>query len=159
MMTISYAMYTFPWLVIVFRNLREGKLLSSSTYTYTLIWLTFWMLIPPLTLTFSINDSEVHAVRYMDTQFRFWIANLVVGYGLLLIIYRKRLSIALSVIGIGFVGAVIMELPLYLFGIRPTGILFILFEGFFLLNQGVPYVFLVTDKVIPKLSSWIAAQY
>lgn len=42
-----------------------------------------------------------------------------------------------------------MELPLYLFGIRPTGILFILFEGIFLLNQGVPYVFLTIDKVIP----------
>lgn len=153
MMTISYALYTFPWLVIVFGNLREGKLISKDTLKYTLIWFVFWLLIPPLSFLLPIDDTPVQAVRYMDSQFPYWILNLAVGYSLLLIVYRKRLSTALSVIGVGFLGAVVMELPLYLFGIRPTGILFILFEGFFLLNQGVPYIFLVIDKVVPRLQT------
>lgn len=149
MMTISYALYTFPWLVIVFRNLRKGVLFSPSTFGYTATWFVFWLLIPPLSYVLPINDTPVEAVRYMDTQFPYWIANLVFGYSLLFIIYRKRLSTAISVLGIGFIGAIIMELPLYLFKIRPTGLLFILFEGFFLLNQGAPYIFITIDKIIP----------
>lgn len=153
MMTISYALYTFPWLVIVFRNLRQGKLISRTTLGYSSLWFGFWLLVPLLSFVLPIDDTLVEAVRYMDTQFPFWIANLIIGYSLLFIVYRKSLIKALSVIGVGFVGAVIMELPLYLSGIRPTGILFILFEGIFLLNQGVPYVFLVIDKFIPWIQN------
>lgn len=153
MMTVSYALYTFPWLVIVFRNLREGRLISRATLGYTGVWLTFWMLVPLFSITLPIDDTPVRAVRYMNTQFPYWIANLAVGYSLLLIVYKKELWKAWSVIGVGFIGAVIMELPLYLYGIRPTGILFILFEGIFLLNQGVPYVFMTIDKLVPWLQT------
>lgn len=151
MMTISYALFTFPWLLIVFKNLRRKTLLSKEVIKYTLIWMVMWFSTPLLSILLSLNDTPVETVRYMNSQFPVWIANLFVGYGLLLIIYRKNLGLVLRILAVGIVGALIMELPLYLFKIRPTGFLFVIFEGFFLLNQGVPYLFLTVDKVIPAL--------
>jgi hypothetical protein len=149
MMTISYALYTFPWLYIVFRNLRKGTLFSKEVLRYTVIWVAAWFLTPLLSILLSINDTPVQAVRYMNSQFTGWIINLIIGYGLLAVVYRKNLAWVAYLLGIGVLGAFIMEIPLYAFGIRPTGILFIIFEGFFLLNQGVPYLFLTVDKIIP----------
>lgn len=151
MMTISYALFTFPWLFIVFRNLRQGKLFSKEVVKYTLIWVSMWFLTPLLSALLSINDTPVEAVRYMNSQFPVWIINLFIGYGLLLVVYRNNLALVGRILGIGVLGALIMELPLYLFRIRPTGILFVIFEGFFLLNQGVPYLFLTFDKIIPAV--------
>lgn len=149
MMTISYALFTFPWLLIVFRQMRRGTLFSREAVKYTFLWVGLWFLIPLLSFYVGLDDTPVQAVRHMDSQFPFWIVNLFVGYGLLLIIYRKNLALVLRIFILGIIGALIMELPLYLFGIRPTGILFLIFEGFFLLNQGVPYLFIAVDKIIP----------
>jgi hypothetical protein len=151
MMTISYALYAFPWLYIVFRNLRKGTLFSKEVLKYTVVWVAAWFMVPLLSILFGIDDTPVQAVRYMNSQFTGWIINLCIGYGLLAIIYRKNLTRVAYLLGIGALGAFIMEVPLYVFGIRPTGILFIIFEGFFLLNQGVPYLFLTVDKVIPAV--------
>ncbi len=151
MMTISYALFTFPWLLIVFRNLRQGTLFSKEALKYTFLWVGLWFLTPLLSFLLIFDETTVEAVRHMDSQFPFWILNLFIGYGLLLIIYRKNLALVLRILILGVVGALIMELPLYLFGIRPTGILFVVFEGFFLLNQGVPYLFITVDKIIPAL--------
>lgn len=151
MMTISYALYAFPWLYIVFRNLRKGTLFSKEVLKYTVVWVAAWFLVPLLSILLGIDDTPVQAVRYMNSQFSGWIINLLIGYGLLAIVYRKNLTRVAYLLGIGALGAFIMEVPLYLFGIRPTGILFIIFEGLFLLNQGVPYLFLTVDKVIPAV--------
>lgn len=151
MMTISYALFTFPWLFIVFRNLRKGTLFSKEVLKYTIIWVCMWFLTPPLSYLLSIDDTRVEAVRYMNSQFTVWIINLFIGYGLLLLVYRKSPGLVLRILCIGVFGAFVMEMPLYLFRIRPTGILFVIFEGFFLLNQGVPYLFLTVDKVLPEL--------
>jgi hypothetical protein len=149
MMTISYALFTFPWLLIMFRQMRRGTLFSREAVKYTFLWVGLWFLIPLLSFHISLDDTPVQAVRHMDSQFPFWIVNLFAGYGLLIIIYRKNLALVLRIFILGIIGALIMELPLYLFGIRPTGILFLIFEGFFLLNQGVPYLFIAVDKIIP----------
>ncbi len=151
MMTISYALYAFPWLYITFRHLREGTLFSKKVIQYTAVWLSFWMLVPLLSFLLPIHDTSVQAVRHMHSQFTGWIVNLIIGYGLLCIVYRKNLGLVLRLLCIGIVGALIMEIPLYVFRIRPTGLLFIIFEGFFLLNQGVPWLFLTVDKVIPGI--------
>jgi hypothetical protein len=151
MMTISYALFTFPWLLMVFNHLRQGTLFSMEALKYTLLWVGLWLLTPLLSFLFMFDDTPVEAVRHMDSQFPYWILNLFIGYGLLLVIYRKNLALVFRIFILGLVGALIMELPLYLFGIRPTGILFVIFEGFFLLNQGVPYLFITIDKVIPAL--------
>ncbi len=151
MMTISYALYAFPWLYIMFRNLRKGTLFSKEVLIYTVVWVAAWFLVPLLSILLGIDDTPVQAVRYMNSQFNGWIINLFIGYGLLAIIYRKNLKLVAYLLGIGALGAFIMEVPLYVFGIRPTGILFIIFEGLFLLNQGVPYLFLTVDKILPAI--------
>lgn len=151
MMTISYAFYAFPWLYITFRHLRAGTLLSKKVFQYTAIWFSFWLLVPLLSFALPIDNTPVQAVRHMHSQFTGWIINLVIGYGLLCIVYRHNLGVVLRLLCIGIAGALIMEIPLYLFKIRPTGLLFIIFEGFFLLNQGVPWLFLTVDKVIPGI--------
>jgi len=149
MMTISYSFYTFPWLWIVFRNLRQGKVLSKQVLQYTLLWLGIWLLVPLLSITVPLDDRKVETVRHMNTQLGFWITNIALGYSLLLIVYRKNLKVVLRLLAIGIIGSLIMELPLYLFRIRPTGLGFLLFEGFILLNQGVPYLYLLADKILP----------
>jgi hypothetical protein len=151
MMTISYALFTFPWLIIMFRHLQQRTLLSTEVMKYTLLWVGMWFMVPLLSFLVGLDDTPVEAVRHMDTQFPYWILNLFIGYGLLFIIYRKTTALVLRIFILGIAGALIMELPLYLFGIRPTGILFVIFEGFFLLNQGIPYLFIAVDKVIPAL--------
>ena len=151
MMTISYTLFTFPWLFIVFKQLRRGSGIPKKIIAYTLLWIGMWFLTPLLSIVLPLDNTPVETVRHMHSQFTSWIVNLFIGYGLLAIVYRKNLTLVLRVLAVGVFGALVMELPLYLFRIRPTGILFVLFEGFFLLNQGVPYLFLLFDKVIPGL--------
>jgi hypothetical protein len=151
MMTISYALYAFPWLAIVLGELRRQQWLSKRVIGYTALWFGSWMTVPLLSAVLPIDDTRVEAVRHMNTQLPFWIINLIVGYGLLLLIYRREFQKVLRIFCVGVVCALIMEIPLYVFRIRPTGIVFLLFEGLILLNQGVPYVFLFLDKVMPDL--------
>lgn len=92
----------------------------------------------------------VEAVRHMQAQIPFMIADVVGGYLILLIVYRKELATVGKVFLIGVAASLIMEIPLYLFQIRPIGIKFLFFEALFLLNQGVPYLFLVYDKLLMK---------
>lgn len=147
MMTISYTLFTFSWLWIMFENVGIKK--RNEIIKYTLFFFGFWLLAPLLSMLLPINNTIVETVRHTGSQI--WLANLIIGYGLLFVVYRKELQTVGRVFLIGIVGTLIMEIPLYLFGVRPTGIGFILFEAVFLLNQGVPYVFLIWDKVLPRL--------
>ena len=148
MMTISYALYTFPWIWIMFENIRRFD--WRETAKYTGLFLFFWFAVPALSFFTSLDDTIVETVRHMDSQILFWVINVIVGYGLLLVVYYKKPSLVLKVFLVGFIGALIMELPLYIFGIRKTGVIFVLFEAIFLLNQGVLYLFLLWDKVLCK---------
>jgi hypothetical protein len=153
MMTISYSLFTFSWLYIAFQSVRNGVLLSGKLIAYTLLWLGIWLCVPLSSLVFHANDASVVAVRHMDSQFVIWLVNPVIGYALLLFVYRKRLRQVGYIALIGLLASLIMELPLYLFRIRQAGFGFLLFEGLFLVNQGVPYLFLVCDKIIPALTT------
>ncbi|HVT12590.1 MAG TPA: hypothetical protein VHE55_10000 [Fimbriimonadaceae bacterium] len=150
MMTISYALYAFPWLWIVFREIRQVRSFSKPTLLWTALWLTFWLLVPAISRALPIDDTPVVAVRYMYSQFPLWLANLVVGYGVLAIFYRHRLRWVGWLFLIGVIGSLVMEMPLYVFHIRPANFLFLLFEGVFLLNQGIPWLFLLTDKLLDR---------
>jgi hypothetical protein len=156
MMTISYALFTFPWLYIVLGEVRKGRLFTRKTLKYTALWLAMWLLVPALSLLIHWNDTAVETVRHIDSQFPWWIGNLLVGYGLIAFVYRRSRIVAAKLLAVGMVGALVMELPLYLFRIRPTGIVFLLFEGFFLLNQGVPYVYLFLDKAVPGIGRLVS---
>jgi hypothetical protein len=149
MMTISYSLFTFSWIWIMFENIK--KINKKEIIKYSLIFLFFWLLIPLFSNILHFNDTLVRTVRHMDTQFFIWIINFIIAYGILLFIYRKELKTVLRIFLIGIVGALIMEIPLLIFNIRPTGINFVIFEAIFLLNQGVPWLFLIYDKILPRV--------
>jgi len=151
MMTVSYALFAFPWLIIVFRQLRQGRLWSRAVLGYTALWATIWFCVPLFSRLVALNDTPVVTVRHMRTQMPGWWLNLALGYALLAIVYRNKLKTVARLFVVGFIGALVMEVPLYLFGIRPTGLAYVVFEGVILLNQGVPFLFLVTDKLVPLL--------
>ncbi|MCR4277909.1 MAG: hypothetical protein NUV85_02720 [Candidatus Berkelbacteria bacterium] len=153
MMTISYSFFAFAWMWIMFHAIRNGRLLTRPVVMLTLAWLACWLLVPLLSKVLPIDDRPVIAVRYMYSQFPLWIANFLMGYALLAVVYRRRLSVVGQLFLVGLIGSIVMEVPLYLFGIRPTSLVFLIFEGVFLLNQGVPWLFLLIDRVWPWLVS------
>lgn len=151
MMTISYSIFAFAWIWIIFECIRKSPVDKKQIVKYTAVYFLFWLLIPLFSIILPINDTIVQAVRHMDTQIVFMVANVVVGYLILLVVYRKELKKVGQVFLIGVAASLIMEVPLTIFHIRPAGLQFLLFEALFLLNQGVPYLFLVWDKLLPKL--------
>lgn len=155
MMTFSYSMFAFGWLWIMFENFFKKNL--KEILQFTLIYFISWMLIPLFSLIIPLNDIQVDTVRYMDTQMIAWSINLIVGYLFLSLIYgtnkfgSKKPKTILYVFVVGCVGAFFMEFPLLIFGIRPTGVFFLLYEVLFMLNQGAPYLYVLYDKILPWL--------
>ena len=153
MMTFSYSMFAFGWMWIMFENFFKKNL--KEILLFTLIYFISWMLIPLLSLIIPLNDTQVDTVRYMDTQMIAWSINLIVGYLFLSLIYGtnkfggKKPKTILYVFVVGCVGAFFMEFPLLIFGIRPTGVFFLLYEVLFMLNQGAPYLYILYDKILP----------
>jgi len=150
MMTISYSLFAFPWIFIMFESISKKKIHWKQIIKFSAVYFLFWILIPLLSGLLNIDNKLVEAVRHMDTQFITIIASVIIGYLLLLVVYRKEPIKVLKVFAVGVAGSLIMELPLFIFKIRPTNIEFIAFEALFLLNQGVPYLFLVWDKFLKK---------
>jgi len=155
MMCISYSMFIFPWLWIVFENFVKKN--RKEILLFTGFFFFAWLLIPFISFWLPINDTIVETVRHMDTQMIVWIVNVIVGYSILTLIYgtnkfgKKNLKFILYVFIIGSLGSFFMEFPLFLTGIRPTGVEFLIFEIFILFNQGAPYLFIAYDIVIPKV--------
>ena len=155
MMTISYSLFAFTWLWIVFENIEKKDL--KEVGLYSALYFCFWMLIPLLSLLLPINDTTVYCVRHMDTQISAWIINVIVGYSILVILYgtniinKKNRKIILYIFLIGCLESFYMEFPLFVSGIRPNNILFLIFEIFFLFNQGTPYLYILWDVIIPIL--------
>ncbi|NHI91086.1 MAG: hypothetical protein EAX96_01200 [Candidatus Lokiarchaeota archaeon] len=164
MMTISYAIFAFGWLWIVFENLTkqdDKNLIKKDLILFTSLYFGFWMLTPFISYWLPINDIIVNTVRHMDTQIIIWIINVLIGYITLIIIYasgkfgQRNLKIIGFVFIIGLAQSFFMEFPLFISGIRPTGIIFLIYEIFFLFNQGAPYLFILYDKILPILNTRI----
>jgi len=155
MMTLSYSLYAFTWLWIMFENIEKRD--KKEILLFTTLFFGLWMTTPLLSLLLPIDNTIVHTVRHMDTQIIAWIANVIIGYSILVIIYgtnlvkSKNLKILGYVFLIGCIESFFMEFPLFITGIRPTNIPFLIYEVFFLFNQGAPYLYILWDKVIPKL--------
>ena len=164
MMTISYAMFAFGWLWIMFENFtrEENKeILKKETILFTSLYFGFWMVTPWISYLLPINDIMVNTVRHMDTQLIIWIVNVIVGYIILSVIYgsgkfgKRNIKIILFVFIIGLAQSFFMEFPLFISGIRPTSIIFLIYEIFFLFNQGAPYLFILYDKILPLIDGKI----
>ncbi len=162
MMCFSYSFFAFGWVWIMFENYDKKNYKEMALYTS--LFFGSWMLIPLLSKLFPINDTEVYTIRYMDTQIIAWIVNVIAGYILFFIIYgsgklRKRdYKLFGYVFLIGFLESLFMVLPLYIFQIRPMGLIYFVFELFFLFNQGTPYLYILQKEVLPFLGKKIRSK-
>ena len=159
MMCISYSMFIFPWLWIVFDNFIKTN--KKEILLLTGFFFFAWLMIPFLSIWLPINDTIVETVRHMDTQIIVWIINVIVGYAILFLIYgtnkfgKKNLKSIAYVFIIGCLGSFFMEFPLFITGIRPTGVPFLIFEILILFNQGAPYLFIAYDILLPKVITFL----
>lgn len=155
MMCITYSLFIFPWLWIMFENFVKKN--RKEILLFTGFLFLAWFMTPILSFLLPINDTIVETVRHMDSQMIVWIVNVIVGYTILSIIYgtnkfgKKNPKYIAYVFIIGCLGSFFMEFPLFITGIRPTGIPFLLFEIIILFNQGAPYLFIIYDIVLPKV--------
>ncbi|MBN1802952.1 MAG: hypothetical protein JW891_15695 [Candidatus Lokiarchaeota archaeon] len=155
MMCMSYSLYAFAWLWIAFENIEKKN--KNELLLFTFLYFAFWMIVPLLSTIVPLYDVSVYTIRHMDSQIIVWIVNVFVGYLLLAIIYgtkyfgKKDLKILLYVLIIGCTESFFMEVPLFIFGIRPNNGWLLLYEIFFLFNQGAPYLYIFWDKILPFL--------
>lgn len=159
MMTFSYAIFAFGWLWIVFENFKKKD--YKEVTLFTSLFFISWIFIPFLSFWIPLNDTPVVTVRHMSSQFILWIVNVIIGYLTLIIIYgtkrfkSKNIRIIYFIFIIGCLESFFMEFPLFITGIRPTGIEFLLYEIIILFNQGAPYLYILYDKVLP----WLINRY
>lgn len=148
MMTVSYAMFAFPWLWIGFRSITQRK--YRRVAALSVVWVACWLSLPLLSQIIPIDDTPVRTVRHMSDVYRGWIIATLLGYALVLYVYRKDLRVVALLFLQGAIGALIMEIPLHLSGIRPFDPGFVLFEAAILLNQAVPFLFVLYDKLLRR---------
>jgi len=159
MMTFSYSMFIFAWIWIMFENYVKRN--YKEILFYTTFFFAAWMITPILSSLLPIDDTIVETVRHMDTQMITWFVNASIGYLILILIYgtnifkSKDWNVILFVFILGCLGSFFMEFPLFITGIRPTGILFLLYELIILFNQGAPYLYILYDKIFPLLNKKI----
>ncbi|WP_457558974.1 hypothetical protein [Candidatus Harpocratesius sp.] len=153
MMTISYSLFAFTWLWIMFeswfsKNIKEIVLYSTLLFGS-------WLITPFFSQLFHINDIPVVSLRHMDTQFTTQIIVVIVGYFLMIILYGTKLfhsfdpKVIFYVFALGCFQAFAMEFPLWLSKIRPSGLNLLLYEIIILTNQGAPYLFIIWNKILP----------
>lgn len=146
MMTISYSLFTFAWIWLTFKYIERKS--YRRLIKYTLIWFSFWIIVPALSFVLDINNTIVHSVRHMNSQYSLWITMTVVSYLILLIIYWKNKQIIPKLFFVGVIAALIMEFPLYVFNIREMGIKILFFDAIFMINQSIPLLYIIYDKVL-----------
>lgn len=155
MMTISYGLFAFTWLWIMFQSWEHKHWKNIAKFSTLL--LGSWLLIPVISNNVQWNDIPVISIRHMESQFYLQITVVVIGYLLMTILYGTTWfkSYDPKVIGfifiVGCFQAFAMEFPLWLFDIRPSGIKLLLYEVVILTNQGTPYLYIIWNKILPAI--------
>ena len=148
MMTISYSLFNFAWVWLMFKYLNDDK--ARYKIKYTALWLASWVLVPLCSMLFNLNETVVHSIRNMESQYPIWISITVVSYLVLFIFSKFNIRLTIKLFIIGFIAAFIMEFPLYLFDIRQMGLDILLFDSVFMINQSIPLlygIFLIFYKI------------
>ena len=82
------------------------------------------------------------------------ISTVIFGY-LLLILLKYNYKTILFIFWVGTMLSFMMESYLLFTRIRPSGYDLLLYDSLILTNQGVPYLFVIFDKIIPKIKDLI----
>ncbi|MHA1718675.1 MAG: hypothetical protein ACTSWX_11835 [Promethearchaeota archaeon] len=155
MMTISYALFAFTWLWIMFESWFSKKF--HDMFLYSSLLFGSWLLIPFISLLIPLNDTMVISLRHMESQFITQIVVVLIGYLLMILLYCTKLfhsfdpKVIFYIFGVGCFQAFAMEFPLWISNIRPSGVDLLIYEVLILTNQGAPYLYIVWDKILPAL--------
>jgi hypothetical protein len=152
MMDVSYAIVAFSWVWIAFerRSVQDVALWTAMLFAG-------WLLVPLASRLSHLNDAPITTIRHMRSQVWLQIVVVVAGY-LLLLALRYDLRTVLYVFWVGCMLTFMMESALLIAQIRPSGLQVLAYETLILTNQGVPYVYVIWDKILPALRKRIAAQ-
>ena len=145
MMDISYGIVAFGWVWLAFDRKR-----ASDVAFWTLLLFAGWLLVPLASRLIPLLDGQVTTVRHMQRQVVVQIVVVIAGY-LLLVVLNYRFKTILYVLWIGTALSFMMEASLFVAGIRPPSVQVLIYETLILTNQGVPYLFVIRDKVLPAL--------
>jgi hypothetical protein len=152
MMDVSYAIVAFSWMWIAFekRSLRDVALWTMGLFAG-------WLLVPVLSRIFHVNDEPIVTIRHMESQVWLQILAVIAGYVVLLVLKYDWRTI-LYVFCVGCTLSFLMEFSLMVTGIRPPNAELLAYETLILTNQGVPYVYVIWDKILPALKRRLAAR-
>ena len=145
MMDFSYGVVAFGWMWIAFERRSWADLAF-----WTALVLGGWLAVPVVSSCVPLNDEPIMTVRHMQSQVVFQIGAVAAGYALLAVL-RYDVRTIIYLFGVGCMLGFMMELPLLITGIRPASLDLLVYETLILFNQGVPYLFVVHDKILPRL--------
>jgi hypothetical protein len=152
MMDVSYGIVAFSWVWIAFerRSFRDVAF-------WTILLFVGWLILPFASRWISLVDIPIMTNRHMSSRVWLHVTVVVVGYVALIVLGYDWKTI-LYVFWAGCMLAFAMEFPLFVSGIRPTGVTFLIYETLILTNLGVPYLYIIETKILPLLSRRLAAR-
>ena len=145
MMDVSYGMVAFSWVWIAFQR----RSVADVAFWTTLLF-GGWLLVPFVSRWLHVNDQPVMTVRHMQSQVWLQITVVAVGY-ILLLLLKVDFGTMCYVFWIGCMLAFMMEFSLFVSKIRPTDVKVLVYETLVLTNQGIPYLWVIKEKILPAV--------
>jgi hypothetical protein len=152
MMDVSYGVVGFGWAWIALerRSVRDVAF-------WTALLFGGWLLVPLLSRWAPLIEAPVVTVRNMAGRVWLHIAAVVAGYAALLAL-GYSLRRALHVFWVGCMLAFMMEFSLLVTGVRSFDLKLLVYETLILTNMGIPYLYIIQDRIVPLLSSKATAR-
>jgi hypothetical protein len=104
---------------------------------------------------FPIADATIMTVRHMESQVWVQLMVVIAGYGLLVVLGYHWRTI-LYVLWVGCMLTFMMESALFVSRVRPPNVQVLIYETLILTNQGIPYLLVIRDKILPPLRGRLA---
>ncbi len=122
---------------------------NSKKVKWTLFVFISWILVALSSQLISINDASIAIVRHMSNLRILRMAIFLIGYSLLFALKYDFKKI-LYLFFIGFLIHFMMEFSLLITNIRPSSFLILLENSLVEFNMGVPFFYLIYDKLVKK---------
>jgi hypothetical protein len=146
MMDVSYGIIAFSWVWIAFE--RKG---TWDVVFWTALLFAGWLAIPFVSRWVPLIDVPIRTVRHMSSRVWLHIAAVIVGYAALIALGFELRLIA-YVFWVGCMLAFMMEFSLLVSGIRSPSFALLAYETLILTNQGIPYLFIIKERLLPALT-------
>jgi hypothetical protein len=147
MMDFSYGLLAFSWVMIMFEKKNVKEIVLWTTLLYG-----GWLLIASLSQLIPLNDTNILTIRHMKHLRFVEISTVIIGY-LMLIFLKYNYKTIIFIFWVGTMLSFMMESYLFITQIRPwNGLDLLIYDSLILTNQGIPYLYVIFDKILPKLS-------